>query len=135
MKERKKEYLACQGDIVIGIGSWRDWVFIYEKPKKLGKKVFPWLVSDDKVLNFVAKMNRAPVIFTTSKFCKKTFIKAGVKKEKIEIIYEGIDTDFWKPLPERKIKKIREILELEKNKVILLTIGGDGTSKGAQETF
>lgn len=137
-KEKIEEaYNACTGDVIISVGSWRDWPLICGGPISLGKKVFPWLVSDDKVLDFIDEMNSSPVIFTTSKFCKETFEKAGVKGELIQIIPEGIDTDFWKPVSKREQDKLKIIFPFFKNgkKIILLTIGGDGASKGVHEVL
>ena len=135
VKKEREDYSKCKGNWVIGIGSWRDWEILYQKPKKLGIEVFPWLVSDDKVLKYVEEINKTKVIFVTSNFCKNTFLKAGVKKEKMELIYEGIDTHFWKPISKNKIERMKKLLNLPNDKVILLTIGGDATSKGAQETL
>lgn len=136
-KEKKETYKECRGDFIISIGSWRDWDELYRIPKKLGKKVFPWLVSDDKVFKYIREINKSPTLFVTSKFCQETFEKAGVKKEIIEMIPEGIDTDFWKSIAKEEIEKIKSILSLPKDdkEIILLTIGGDGASKGAQETL
>lgn len=130
-------YKQCAGDLIISIGSWRDWQWLYEKPAKRGKLVFPWLVSDDKVLKYVKEINKIPVLFVTSKFCRHTFEKAGVKKEIIQIIPEGIDTNIWRPVPKKEIEALKSILALPKkdDKIILLTIGTDGTSKGVQEVL
>ena len=139
VKKTKKEeaYKQCKGDLIISIGSWRDWPYLYREPAKLGKRVFPWLVSDDKVLKYIREINQAPTLFVTSKFCQHTFEEAGVKKEIIQIIPEGIDTNFWQPVPKKEIETLKAILSLPEkdNRIILLTIGGDGTSKGAQEVL
>lgn len=131
----KETYKQCTGDVIISIGSWRDWPFLYRGLVKLGKKVFPWIVSDDKVFDFIDEINEVSIIFTTSKFCKGIFEKAGVEKQRLQIIPEGIDTDFWKPISQKEKNKFKNIFYFPKNskKTILLTIGGDGTSKGAQE--
>lgn len=133
----EKTYKECAGDIIISVGSWRDWPFIYSEPVNLGKKVFPWIVSDDKVLSYIEEINKSPVVFTTSEYCKRTFEKSGIKKTLIEIIPEGIDSDFWKPISKKEKNEFKKIFSLPKNdkKTILLTIGGDGTSKGAQEVL
>ncbi len=137
-KEGKEEtYKECVGDIIISVGSWRDWPLLYQEPTKRKKRVFPWLVSDDKVLDFVDEINQIPILFVTSNFCGHTFEKAGVKSRIIQVIPEGIDADFWKPIFQKEKTQVKSIIPLLKNdkKVILLTIGGDGTSKGAQEVL
>lgn len=137
-KEKTKEaYSKCKGDTIISIGSWREWPALYREPVGLGKKVFPWLVSDDSVSDFISEMNEASVIFTTSNFCKGVFEKAGVESRRLQIIPEGIDTDFWKPINQKEKDKFKNVFSLPKNnkKIILLTVGGDGTSKGAQEVL
>ncbi len=133
----KETYDACTGNVIISIGSWRIWPFIYREPVKLGKKVFPWLVSDDRVSDFIGEMNEAPVIFTTSEYCKYTFEKAGVESRVLRIIPEGIDADFWKPVSGKEKSRFKNIFSLPGNnkKTVLLTVGGDGTSKGAQEVL
>lgn len=137
-KESKKEaYKKCKDDLIISIGSWRHWSFLYRELAHHKKLVLPWLVSDDKVLDYVKEINRIPVLLVPSRFCQYTFERAGVRKEIIQIIPEGIDTDFWKPVSRQEVKSLRSLLVLfkEEGSTILLTIGGDGTSKGAQEVL
>lgn len=139
LKKNKKEeaYKECVGDIIISVSTWRDWPLLCREPTKRKKRVFPWLVSDDKVLGFVDEINKSPVLFTTSNFCRRTFEKAGVKSNLIQVIPEGIDGDFWKPISQEEKNKTMSMLPLIENgkKVVLLTVGGDGTSKGAQEVL
>ena len=124
-------------DVVIGVGSWRNWPELYQRPRHKTTKILPWLVSDDKVLDYVQEINQLPCLYTTSRFCQKTFVKWGVKKEIIKIIPEGIDTDFWRPLPQKKLAVLLKDIPLPQlqNQLVFLTMGGDGTSKGAQEVI
>lgn len=131
---KNKSYLS---DIIISVGSWRHWKELYKDLTSKCKLVMPWLVSDDQVLDYIEEINKAPKIFVTSKFCKETFKKYGIRDKVMEIIPEGINTDFWKPISQEEKRDFLKLLGInEKNKpVILLTIGGDGTSKGAMEVI
>jgi alpha-maltose-1-phosphate synthase len=78
------------------------------------------------------------------------FIKAGIKQEKINILYEAVDNDFWKEIPESDLNKFLDLISIRETGIeipphynlinvkqkripILFTTGGDATSKGAQE--
>ena len=52
-----------------------------------------------------------------------------------EVAYVGIEPEIFKPIPktDEKIKKLREMLGIEPEEKVILTAGGDVTSKGAQE--
>jgi len=121
-----------------------------KRPQQLGFRVLPWLVSDDRVDDFVEELNDLDFFLTTSNHCRNVFVKSGVKQEKMNILYEAVDTDFWKEMPSSDLDNflnfisIREegieippnydLIKIKQKKIpILFTTGGDATSKGAQE--
>lgn len=59
-----------------------------------------------------------------SKWLAKRVTESYLKKYKITVIPNGIDTNFFRPYSERNIKKIRDNLTLN-NKKIILFIGAD----------
>lgn len=139
MEKGKKEeaYDKCRGEVIVSVGSWRDWPIIYTELVQLKKKVFPWIVSDDRVFDYVEEINKCPVVSTTSNYCKNIFKRDGVRTDTMQIIPEGIDTDFWRPITQDEKDKFKNLFFVLRNneKPLFLMVGGEGTSKGAQEVI
>jgi len=138
--------------VVIVVGSWQDYGRLIVPAQAAGCRVLPWLVSDDKVDSEIAKkLNEFPWILTTSEFCKSIFIRDGVHPDKVRVLYETVDEDVWKPSTTQQANDFLDYLSIdETNQIampvsfnlhkaqsehipILLTVGGDATSKGAIE--
>ncbi|NCQ54089.1 hypothetical protein COV88_03365 [Candidatus Saccharibacteria bacterium CG11_big_fil_rev_8_21_14_0_20_41_19] len=139
--------------IVVVVGSWQDYGRLIAPAQAAGCKVLPWLVSDDKVdAEIVNKLNTEfPWFLTTSEYCRNIFIRYGVQPEKVHVLYEAIDEDIWKPTTPEQANEFLDYLSIDEgNQIampvsfnirkakaehtpILLTIGGDATSKGAME--
>jgi len=145
--------LSGYGDyVVVIVGSWQDYNRLIVPALQAGCKVLPWLVSDDKVdSEIVEKLNQFPWFLTTSEYCRSIFIRHGVQPDKVRVLYEAIDEDIWQPSTSQQMDEFLDYLSIDEgnqiampisfnlrkaksdNIPILLTIGGDATSKGAIE--
>jgi len=108
-------------------------------------------VSDDKVEDHIDEYNQLDLILTPSKYCQKVFVRDGIKEEKVKVMAEAVDDDFWRGDLAKETEKYMELMtikltfpilakhdlkEIKRKQIpILLTIGGDATSKGAQEVI
>lgn len=149
-KYPKEKILDYKPSVVVGVGSWHSYPELVKRPQQLGFRALPWLVSDDRVDDFVEELNDLNFFLTTSNHCRNVFVRSGVKQERIYILYEAVDTDFWKEIPSDGLNNflnfisIREegieipanydLIKIKQKRIpILFTTGGDATSKGAQE--
>ncbi len=132
---QKKFFLKTyKPDVAFGIGFWGNVPEIIREPLKHGVKPVPWFNADGWVANYQDEFNQLDLMFTTSRWVKEVYKRDGVDVDKIEAMHIGIDTDFFKPLNNSHYKKeIRKMFGVKDNEKMILTIGGDTTSKGAQE--
>jgi glycosyltransferase involved in cell wall biosynthesis len=73
-------------------------------------------------------------MFTTSEWVRQIYKRDGVDVSKIIPQHIGIDTDMFRPVQDQNINiAIRRMLGVRDNEKMILTMGGDVTSKGAQE--
>lgn len=140
-------------EAVLGVGSWYGWEYLVKTPTSYGLNVLPWLVSNGGVNKpeVIESLNSLNKWFTPSEFCRQKFSQSGLNDQNIEVIPEAVDDNFWQPQPINQtddfanLLSITSSLELE-NKFdilkakktgvpILFTMGGDATSKGAQEVL
>lgn len=152
MKENGEEVMACswQGrlqkewvyksfkpDVAVGIGYWGYTPEIVIHPQKFGITPVPWLVADGWVANYQKILSELPLVLTTSQWVTDTYQRDGVDTKNFRVAHIGIETDLFKPIPKTdpRIKKLREIIGIKDDEKVILTIGGDVTSKGAQEIF
>jgi len=142
-----------RGYIAVIIGSWQDYDRLILPAQAAGCRVLPWIVSDDSVdSEVVGKLNNEfPWFLTTSEYCRSIFIRNGVNPEKVKVLYEAIDEGVWRPTSDTEQNEFLNYLSIDEENLvampvsfnlrkliadktpILLTIGGDATSKGAQE--
>jgi glycosyltransferase involved in cell wall biosynthesis len=82
-------------------------------------------------------LDALPLILVTSKWVKKIYIRDGLKGHNIEVLPVGCDTDSFMPRDKNdpKVAMVREALGVAPDQVMILTVGGDATSKGAQEVM
>lgn len=147
-----KEILEFKPELVLGVGSWHSYEDFVEKPQKIGLKVVPWIVSDNRVEKFIPEYNQLNLILTPSLHCQKIFIKNGLKPEIIKVLPEAVDPNFWKKISENQLVSFLtqisishqnlnlpfsfDLVKARQQKVpILFTTGGDATNKGAQEVI
>lgn len=134
---QKEFYLRhWKPDVVVGIGFWGNVPEIVQEPLKWGAKVVPWFNADGWVANYQEEFSKLKLMFTTSEWVRSVYERDGVDVSKIIPIHIGIDTNLFKP--QKDIEKnlaLRRMLGVRDNEKMILTMGGDVTSKGAQEMF
>ncbi len=134
---QKEFYLRhWKPDVVIGIGFWGNVPEIVKEPLKWGVTTVPWFNADGWVANYKEEFNKLPLMFTTSEWVKDVYRRDGVDVSKIHSMHIGIDSNLFIPeKDEKKRMEIRRMLGVRDNERMILTMGGDVTSKGAQEMF
>ncbi|GAF81493.1 unnamed protein product, partial [marine sediment metagenome] len=76
-----------------------------------------------------------PLLVATSNWVKSTYMRDGVKGDNIDVCGIGYDPAVFYPREKNNsaVMKLREMLGVEEDEKMILTAGGDVTSKGAQE--
>ncbi len=121
-------------DVAFSVGFWGNVPEVIREPLKHGVKPVPWFNADGWVANYQDEFNKLDLMFTTSEWVRQVYKRDGVDISKIIPMHIGIDTDFFIPTNNTEHNKyIREMLGIGENEKIILTVGGDVTSKGAQE--
>jgi glycosyltransferase involved in cell wall biosynthesis len=97
----------------------------------------PWLVADGYVAAHHGVLNALPLVLVTSNWVKETYIRDGIRGDNIEVLPVGCDTDGFTPRSrlDLKVRSIREALGVSDDHIMILTVGGDAASKGAQEVM
>jgi len=132
---QKEFYLRYfKPDVCIGIGFWGNVPEIIREPLKWGVTPVPWFNADGWVANYQAEFNQLKLMFTTSEWVRSIYARDGVNVSKILPMYIGIDTDIFKPEENKEINlSLKRMLGVKDHEKMILTAGGDVTSKGAQE--
>ena len=135
--EKEWYYRWFKPDIVVGVGYWGYTPQIILDPQQYGMQPVPWLVADGYIANYHEVLNALPLILVTSNWVKEVYIRDGIKGDSIEVLPVGCNTDLFKPHEKNneKITAIREMLGVSPNQLLILTVGGDAASKGAQEVM
>ncbi len=128
-------YEYFKPDFVVGIGFWGDTPELILDPLQNGITPVPWFNADGWVANYHDVLNKLPLIAATSNWVKSTYARDGVEGEHVQVAGIGFEPETFHPLPENSesTKKLREMLGVKEDEKMILTIGGDVTSKGAQE--
>jgi glycosyltransferase involved in cell wall biosynthesis len=136
-QEKEWYYRWFEPDVVIGIGYWGHTPHLILHPQRYGVQSVPWLVADGYIANYHEVLNALPLILVTSQWVKETYIRDGINGENIEVLPVGCDTDNFIPRNRNdvKVRTIRETLGIAEDQVMILTVGGDAASKGAQEVM
>ena len=133
----QKEWLYqwFKPDVAIGVGYWGQMPELVIHPRRFGVEAVPWLVADGWVANYQNELNSLPLILTTSAWVKETYVRDGVSPERMVVQPIGCDLASFVPLPKDypKVRAVREALRIPDQVKLILTIGGDGASKGSQE--
>jgi len=82
-------------------------------------------------------LNALPLILVTSNWVRETYMRDGIRGDNIEVLPVGCDTDGFAPRSrdDLKVRSIREALGVSGDQIMILTVGGDAASKGAQEVM
>ena len=133
--EKEWYYRWFQPDVVVGVGFWGHVPDLVLHPQQFGMKTVPWLVADGYVAEHHEVLNALPLILVTSNWVKETYIRDGIRGNNIEVLPVGCDTDCFVPRSrdDIKVRSIREVLGMSDDQIMILTVGGDAKSKGAQE--
>jgi glycosyltransferase involved in cell wall biosynthesis len=136
-QEKEWYYRWFEPDVAVGVGYWGHTPQLVLHPQRYGVKAVPWLVADGYIANYQEVLNALPLILVTSNWVKEMYVRDGINADIIEVLPVGCDTDsfapFWKDDP--KILAVREALGVSPDQLMILTIGGDAASKGAQEVM
>ena len=136
-QEKEWYYRWFAPDIVLGVGYWGHTPHLVLHPQRYGVQPIPWLVADGYMGNYHEVLDALPLILVTSKWVKKVYTRDGLNGKNIEVLPVGCDTDSFIPCDKNdpKITAVREALGVAPDQIMILTIGGDATSKGAQEVM
>jgi len=133
----QKQWLlsAFKPDVAIGIGCWTYVPDIVLSPRQNGITPVPWFVANGWVANYQKLIGDLPLVFVTSNWVKETYARDGVDIKNFQVLPIGFDPEEIRPIPssDAKVIKLREMLGIEPHQKMILTVGGDVTSKGAQE--
>jgi len=136
-QEKEWYYRWFEPDVVVGVGYWGHTPQLVLHPQRYGVQPVPWLVADGYIANYQEVLNALPLILVTSNWVKEMYVRDGINGDKIEVLQDGCDTDSFVPFDKNdpKILAVRESLGISPDQIMLLTVGGDAASKGAQEVM
>lgn len=136
-QEKEWYYRWFEPDIVLGVGYWGYAPHLVLHPQRYGVHPVPWLVADGYMANYREVFDRLRLILATSKWVKNVYVRDGLSGDNIEILPVGCDTDMFIPRDRNdpKVAAVREALGVALDQIMILTVGGDATSKGAQEVM
>jgi starch synthase len=136
-QEKEWYYRWFTPDVVVGIGYWGHCPHLVMHPNRYGITPVPWLVADGYLANYREILEGLPLIFVTSSWVKKVYMRDGLSGKNIEVLPVGCDTDAFAPRDkdDPKVTTVREALGVAPDQLMVLTIGGDAASKGAQEVM
>jgi len=135
-KSYQKEYYLkhLKPDVAFSIGFWGNVPDVITEPLKHGITPVPWFNADGWIANYQKEFNDLDLMFTTSDWVKSLYKRDGVDVSKIVPMHIGIDTEIFKPTNDiASNNAIRKMLGINETDKIIMTIGGDTTSKGSQE--
>ncbi len=136
-QEKEWYYRWFEPNVVVGVGYWGHTPQLVLHPQRYGVHPVPWLVADGYIANYQEVLNALPLILVTSNWVKEMYMRDGIKGDIIEVLPVGCDTDTFIPHDRNdpKILAVRESLGISHDQIMILTIGGDAASKGAQEVM
>ena len=136
-QEKEWYYRWFGPDIVLGVGYWGHTPILILHPQRYGIQAVPWLVADGYMANYHEILEALPLILVTSKWVKNVYKRDGLSGKNIEILPVGCDTEAFIPRDKNdpKIAAVREALGVAPDQIMILTVGGDAASKGAQEVM
>jgi starch synthase len=136
-QEKEWYYRWFEPDVVVGVGYWGHTSHLVLHPKRYGVIPIPWLVADGYMANYHEILEDLPLILVTSNWVKKVYIRDGLSGKNIEVLHVGCDTDSFikRDKKDPKVTTVREALGVSDDQIMILTVGGDAASKGAQEVM
>ncbi len=136
-QEKEWYYRWFEPDVVVGVGYWGHTPQLVLHPQRYGVQAVPWLVADGYIANYQEVLNALPLILVTSNWVKEMYVRDGINADKIEVLPVGCNTDSFIPFSkdDPKILAVRQALGISPDQLMILTVGGDAASKGAQEVM
>ena len=136
-QEKEWYYRWFEPDVVVGVGYWGHTPDLILHPLRYGIQPVPWLVADGFIANYQEILNALPLILVTSDWVKEMYVRDGINGDIIEVLPVGCNTDSFIPFDKNdpKILAVRESLGISPDQIMILTVGGDAASKGAQEVM
>jgi starch synthase len=136
-QEKEWYYRWFKPDIVVGVGYWGHTLQLILHPQRYGIQPVPWLVADGYIANYHEVLNALPLILVTSNWVKEMYVRDGIEGDNIEVLPVGCNTVSFRPYEknDKKITAVREALGISPDQLMVLTVGGDAASKGAQEVM
>jgi len=136
-QEKEWYYRWFEPDVVVGVGYWGHTSHLVLHPKRYGITPIPWLVADGYMANYQEILEDLPLILVTSNWVKKVYMRDGLSGKNIEVLHVGCDTDSFikRDKKDPKISTVREALGVAEEQIMIMTVGGDAASKGAQEVM
>jgi glycosyltransferase involved in cell wall biosynthesis len=135
--EKEWYYRWFRPDIALGIGYWGYAPNLILHPRQFGIQPVPWLVADGFIANYREELNALPLILLTSSWVRDVYIRDGIRPDILEVLPVGCDTDAFLPREpdDPQVAAVRDTLGITPDQLLILTIGGDGASKGAREVM
>jgi starch synthase len=136
-QEKEWYYRWFEPDVVVGVGYWGHTSHLVLHPKRYGITPIPWLVADGYMANYQEILEDLPLILVTSNWVKKVYMRDGLSGKNIEVLHVGCDTDSFirRDKKDPKVATVREALGIADDQILVMTVGGDAASKGAQEVM
>ena len=136
-QEKEWYYRWFEPDIVVGVGYWGHTPDLILHPQRYGVQPVPWLVADGYIANYQTVLNALPLILVTSNWVKEMYVRDGIRADNIEVLPVGCESDAFRPYDKHdpKITAVRDALGIPPDQLMILTVGGDAASKGAQEVM
>jgi len=136
-QEKEWYYRWFEPEVVVGVGYWGHTTHLVLHPQRYGVLPVPWLVADGYIGGYHEVLNALPLILVTSHWVKEMYIRDGIRGDRIEVLPVGCDTDSFihRDISDPKIATVREALGVAPDQIMILTVGGDAASKGAQEVM
>jgi glycosyltransferase involved in cell wall biosynthesis len=134
-QEKEWYYHWYAPDIVVGVGYWGQTPDLVLHPQRFNVQPVPWLVADGYIANYQEILDELPLVLVTSQWVKDIYIRDGLRGNNIEVLPVGVDIESFAPhdKSEQKVACIRDALGVKPEDLMILTVGGDAASKGAQE--
>ena len=135
--EKEWYYRWFQPDVVVGVGFWGDVPDVVLHPRRFGLRAVPWLLADGYVANYREILDDMPLLLVTSDWVRDTFVRDGIRGDRMVTLPVGCDTDGFIPREpaDPKIGAVRDALGMRPGEQMILTVGGDAASKGGREVM